>query len=73
MDIEAEELISRMAHDLRTPLTSLRMLMDLLTEEKVGPLNDQQAKMIAQAKEDCRRMVEAVDVHVEKVKQGKMQ
>ena len=38
-------LISTVSHQLKTPLTSMRMAIHLLLEEKVGALNDKQAEL----------------------------
>jgi signal transduction histidine kinase len=49
-----------LSHDLKTPLTGIRMILQLLIEEKVGSLNEQQRKMIRQANDDCERMVRVI-------------
>lgn len=58
---EQEELkrgvVSTVSHQLRTPLTSLRMSIHLLLEEKVGDLNEKQAELLMAAREDSERLV----------------
>lgn len=58
---EQEELkrsvVSTLSHQLRTPLTSLRMSIHLLLEEKVGGLNEKQAELLMAAREDSERLV----------------
>ncbi len=58
---EQEELkrgvVSTVSHQLRTPLTSLRMSIHLLLEEKVGGLNEKQAELLMAAREDSERLV----------------
>ncbi len=49
-------VIRMVSHQLRTPLTSIRMAIHLLLEEKVGPLNEKQAELLLTAKEDSDRL-----------------
>jgi signal transduction histidine kinase len=54
-------LVSTVAHEFRTPLTSLRMAIHLCTEEAVGPLTPKQADLLFAAREDCERLQTIVD------------
>jgi NtrC-family two-component system sensor histidine kinase KinB len=45
-------IVSTVSHQLKTPLTSIRMAVYLLLEEKVGPLNEKQAELLLAARED---------------------
>lgn len=58
---EQEELkrdvVSTVSHQLRTPLTSLRLSIHLLLEEKIGGLNEKQAELLMAAREDSERLV----------------
>ena len=58
--------LSSIAHDLKTPLTGIQMMLHLLAEQKVGPLNERQNMMVNQAKADCDRLVECIQRHFEK-------
>jgi NtrC-family two-component system sensor histidine kinase KinB len=49
-------VISTVSHQLKTPLTSVRMAIHLLLEEKVGPLNEKQAELLVAAREDSDRL-----------------
>jgi NtrC-family two-component system sensor histidine kinase KinB len=49
-------VISTVSHQLKTPLTSIRMAIHLLLEEKVGPLTEKQAELLLAAKEDSDRL-----------------
>jgi signal transduction histidine kinase len=49
-------VIRMVSHQLRTPLTSIRMAIHLLLEEKVGPLAEKQAELLVTAKEDSDRL-----------------
>ena len=54
-------LISTVSHQLKTPLTSMRMAMHLLLEEKVGALNDKQAELLIAARDDSERLYHIVE------------
>jgi signal transduction histidine kinase len=58
--LEHDELkrgvISTVSHQLKTPLTSIRMALHLLLEEKLGPLTAKQADLLIAAREDSDRL-----------------
>ncbi|HMG23939.1 MAG TPA: ATP-binding protein [Kofleriaceae bacterium] len=56
-----DDLVATVAHEFRTPLTSLRMAIHLLAEESVGPLTRKQADLAFAAREDCDRLQSIVD------------
>jgi NtrC-family two-component system sensor histidine kinase KinB len=49
-------LLSVVSHELKTPLTSIRMALHLLLEERIGPLNPKQAELATAAREDSDRL-----------------
>jgi signal transduction histidine kinase len=53
-------LLSTVSHELNTPLTSLRMAIYLLLEEKVGPLNTKQSDLLIGARDDADRLVSII-------------
>jgi signal transduction histidine kinase len=55
------DLVATVAHEFRTPLTSLRMAIHLCVEEAAGPLSDKQAELLVTAREDCERLQGIVD------------
>src|SRR5207248_1147029 len=55
------DLVATVAHEFRTPLTSLRMAIHLCVEETAGPLTDKQADLLHAAREDCERLQTIVD------------
>jgi signal transduction histidine kinase len=55
------DLVATVAHEFRTPLTSLRMALHLVTEEVVGPLTPKQSELLYAAREDCERLQVIVD------------
>jgi signal transduction histidine kinase len=55
------DLVATVAHEFRTPLTSLRMAVHLLAEHTVGPLTEKQADLVFAAREECDRLQAIVD------------
>ncbi len=55
------DLVATVAHEFRTPLTSLRMAIHLCVEGTVGPVTEQQLDLLTAAREDCERLQRIVD------------
>jgi signal transduction histidine kinase len=55
------DLVSTVAHEFRTPLTSLRMAVHLCLEQAAGPLTEKQADLLQAAREECERLQAMVD------------
>lgn len=55
------DVVATVAHEFRTPLTSLRMAVHMCAEEAAGPLTSQQADLMAAARQDCERLQGIVD------------
>lgn len=55
------DLVATVAHEFRTPLTSLRMAVHLCLEGVVGPVTDKQAELLHAAREDCERLQAIID------------
>ena len=49
-------VISTVSHQLRTPLTSLRMAVYLLLEERAGPLTPKQVELLVAARDESDRL-----------------
>lgn len=50
-------MISTVSHEIKTPLTSILMMLHLLKEEAAGSLNEAQTEMVTQATDDCERLL----------------
>jgi two-component system, NtrC family, sensor histidine kinase KinB len=50
-------LLSTVSHEIKTPLTSIRMSIHLLQEQSVGPLRPKQAALLKTAREDVERLL----------------
>lgn len=55
------DLVATVAHEFRTPLTSLRMAIHMCIERTAGPLTDKQSDLLYAAREDCERLQSMVD------------
>ena len=55
------DVIRTVSHQLKTPLTSIRMAIHLLLEEKIGVLTDKQADLLSAAREDSDRLHEILN------------
>jgi len=75
LDDVKSNLISTVSHELKTPLTSVRMAIYLLFEKTVGPLNDKQADLVATAREDADRLHRTLNdlLDLAKLEQGPSQ
>ncbi len=54
-------MISTVSHQLKTPLTSLRMSIYLLLEESVGVLNEKQIELLIAARDDSERLLNIIN------------
>lgn len=52
-----DNLVSTVSHELKTPLTSVRMALYLLLEKGIGPLTPQQEELVSTAREDSDRLL----------------
>jgi signal transduction histidine kinase/HAMP domain-containing protein len=55
------DLVATVAHEFRTPLTSLRMAIHLCVEGAVGPVTEKQLDLLTAARQDCERLQRIVD------------
>jgi len=56
MDEMKSGVVATVSHELKTPLTGLRMAMHLLLNERTGPLNPQQEELALSARQDAERL-----------------
>ena len=61
LDDVKSNLIATVSHELKTPLTSVRMALYLLHEQTVGPLGDKQTELVTAAKEDADRLLRTLN------------
>jgi signal transduction histidine kinase len=68
-------VLSTVSHQLKTPLTSLRLSIHLLLEERVGSLNEKQAELLMAAREDSERLIDILDdlLDLNRIESGRSQ
>jgi two-component system, NtrC family, sensor histidine kinase KinB len=67
-------LVATVAHEFRTPLTSLRMAIHLCLEQAVGPLTVKQDDLLHAARDDCERLQGIVDdlLNLSRIESGRI-
>jgi len=75
LDDVKSNLVATVSHELKTPLTSVRMALYLLHEKAVGPLNEKQADLVATGREDADRLLKTLNdlLDLAKLEQGPTQ
>lgn len=75
LDDVKSNLIATVSHELKTPLTSVRMALYLLHEKAVGALNDKQSDLVLTAREDADRLLKTLNdlLDLAKLEQGAAQ
>jgi len=69
------DLVATVAHEFRTPLTSLRMAIHLCLEGVTGSLSEKQDELLHAAREDCERLQGIVDdlLDLSRIQAGKVE
>jgi NtrC-family two-component system sensor histidine kinase KinB len=69
------DVIRTVSHQLKTPLTSIRMAIHLLLDEKLGDLNEKQVDLLLAAREDSDRLHEILVnlLDISRIVSGKVQ
>lgn len=57
LDDMKTNLISTISHEIKTPLTGIRMVLHLLLEERSSKLDETQCVLVTSANEDCERLL----------------
>jgi len=68
-------LISTVSHQLKTPLTSLRMAIHLLLDERTGTLAPKQEELLIAARDDSQRLNTIIEdlLNIGRIQSGKVQ
>ena len=61
LDEVKSNLVSTVSHELKTPLTSVRMGLHLLLEERIGPLNSKQTELLLAARDESERLLRMIN------------
>jgi len=57
LDFAKTNFIATISHELKTPLSSIKMSLQLLENKKVGELNDEQKYLMGSIKDDAERLL----------------
>ncbi|HET7537639.1 MAG TPA: ATP-binding protein [Candidatus Didemnitutus sp.] len=57
MDEAKTRALSTLRHEVKTPVAGVRMTLQLLLDEKVGPLTDAQRELVEAGRDDCGRLL----------------
>jgi PAS domain S-box-containing protein len=61
LDQVKSNLVATASHELKTPLTAVRLAVHLLLEEAVGPLTPKQAELLVDARDNAERLLAMVN------------
>ncbi len=61
LDDAKTNLVATVSHELKTPLTSVRMVVHLLLERSLGQLNQKQHELLETARKDSERLLKMLD------------
>jgi len=57
LDVAKTNFIATISHELKTPISSIKMSLKLLEDSRVGPLNPEQKKLVEDIKSDSQRLL----------------
>lgn len=57
LDEAKTHFIATVSHELKTPISSIKMSLILMDDERVGQLNTEQKQLVQHIKEDCNRLL----------------
>jgi signal transduction histidine kinase len=57
LDVAKTNFIATISHELKTPISSIKMSLKLIQDGRVGKLNEEQNKLIEDIKEDSQRLL----------------
>jgi signal transduction histidine kinase len=55
------DLVATVSHELKTPLTGVRLAVHLLLEEAVGPLTPKQTELLVDARDNAERLLNVIE------------
>jgi two-component system, NtrC family, sensor histidine kinase KinB len=75
LDEVKSNLVATVSHELKTPLTGLRLVLHLLLEETVGPLAPKQIELLVDARDNAERLLVMIDnlLDLARLEQGRSQ
>jgi NtrC-family two-component system sensor histidine kinase KinB len=75
LDEVKSNLVATVSHELKTPLTGVRLAIHLLLEEVAGPLTPKQTELLIDARENSERLLNMVEnlLNLARLEQGSRQ
>ena len=75
LDEVKSNLVATVSHELKTPLTSIRIVLHLLLEEHVGPLVPKQLELLVDARDNAERLLAMINnlLDLARLEQGRTQ
>jgi two-component system, NtrC family, sensor histidine kinase KinB len=75
LDEVKSNLVATVSHELKTPLTGVRLAVHLLLEEAAGPLSPKQTELLLDARENSERLLGMVEnlLNLARLEQGSRQ
>jgi signal transduction histidine kinase len=61
LDQFKSDLVATVSHELKTPLTAVRLAVHVLLEESVGPLTPKQTELLIDARENAERLLALIE------------
>jgi two-component system, NtrC family, sensor histidine kinase KinB len=61
LDQFKSDLVATVSHELKTPLTSVRLAVHVLLEEAVGPLTPKQTELLIDARDNAERLLALIE------------
>ena len=75
LDFAKTNFIATVSHELKTPLSSIKMSLQLLENEKIGSINEEQKNLVESIKDDANRLLKITGelLNMTQVESGKIQ
>jgi len=75
LDFAKTNFIATISHEFKTPISSIKMSLQLLDTEKIGKLNDEQKNLLTGIKDDTNRMLKITGelLNIAQVESGNIQ
>ena len=61
LDEVKSNMVATVSHELKTPLTSIRLVLHLLLQEDVGPLLPKQLELLVDARDNAERLLAMIN------------
>ena len=75
LDFAKTNFIATVSHEFKTPISSIKMSLQLLENEKIGKLNEEQVNLLDSIKEDANRLLKITGelLNITQVESGNIQ